>query len=189
MTKKELIYTEAAKLFRDKGYKSASVRDLAKAVNLQASSLYSHIGSKEEILRDICFKNAYRFVEGMDRVEEEGGTAIEKIRALIALHVKIATQDTTSVTVFNGEWKHLSEPHLRNFLRLRKNYEKRFRAIIVAGIKNGELKQINPNTAFFTILTSIQWLHFWYEPDKGMDVEELQQDIDILLIGGLKAKG
>lgn len=188
MTKKEEIYTEAAKLFRDKGYKSASVRDLAKAVKLQASSLYSHIGSKEEILRDICFKNAYRFIEGMDQVEKNGGTAIEKVRALIALHVKIATQDTTSVTVFNGEWKHLSEPHLRNFLSLRKNYEKRFRAIIVTGVKNGELKNVNPNTAFFTILTSIQWLHFWYESNKKMDIEELQRDINLLLIDGLAIK-
>ncbi|MFK7932777.1 MAG: TetR/AcrR family transcriptional regulator [Saprospiraceae bacterium] len=185
-SKKEIIYNAAAKLFRDKGYKSASVRDLAKAVNLQASSLYSHIGSKEEILREICFTNAHRFVKGMDQVEIEGGTTIDKIRALIALHVKIATEDTTSVTVFNGEWKHLSEPYLSDFLKLRKNYEKRFRAIIAAGVKGGELKDVNVNTAFFMILTSIQWLHFWYDAEKNMDIEKLQLDIEKILIKGLQ---
>lgn len=181
-----MIYAEAAKLFRDKGYKSASVRDLAKAVNLQASSLYSHIGSKEEILREICFSNAHRFIKGMDVIECKGGTAIDKVRALIALHVRVATEDTTSVTVFNGEWKHLSEPYLSDFLKLRKNYEKRFRAIIATGVQNGELKSIDTNTAFYTILTAVQWLHFWYDPNKHMDIEVLQRDLDTILVSGLK---
>lgn len=186
MTKKEIIYDAAAQLFRDKGYQAASMRDLAKAVNLQASSLYSHIGSKEEILREICFVNAHRFVRGMDEVEAAGGTAIDKIRALIALHVNIATEDTTSVTVFNGEWKHLSEPFLRDFLKLRKNYEKRFRSIIAVGIRNGELKSVAVSTAFYTILTSIQWLHFWYDPHKNMDGEQLKRDLETILISGLQ---
>jgi AcrR family transcriptional regulator len=44
--KKEAIYEAAAQLFREKGYKAASMRDLAERVDLKVSSLYSHIGSK-----------------------------------------------------------------------------------------------------------------------------------------------
>ena len=51
--KKELIYKEAALLFKEKGYQKASMRDLADRVNLKVSSLYSHIGSKEEILQKL----------------------------------------------------------------------------------------------------------------------------------------
>ena len=52
-TKKQLILEAAARLFRDKGYAATSMRDLARAVDLKASSLYNHIGSKEEILQNI----------------------------------------------------------------------------------------------------------------------------------------
>ena len=60
-SKREIILTAAAKLFRDRGYQATSMRDLAEAVELKASSLYNHIGSKEEILKEICMANADKF--------------------------------------------------------------------------------------------------------------------------------
>ena len=58
-TKKELVFEAAGKLFMEKGYLAASMRELAERVGLeQASSLYNHLKSKEEVLRKICFDNA-----------------------------------------------------------------------------------------------------------------------------------
>ena len=55
-TRKANIYEAAVQLFRDKGYPAATMRDLADRVGLkQASSLYNHVSSKEEILQNICF--------------------------------------------------------------------------------------------------------------------------------------
>ena len=76
--KKQIIQEAAVRLFRDKGYSATSMRDLADAVNLKASSLYNHISSKEEILKDICFENAHRFLDGMEEVEVMPVTATEK---------------------------------------------------------------------------------------------------------------
>ena len=114
----------------EKGYNAASMRDLAERVQLKASSLYSHIGSKEEILVKICFDNAHRFTEGMDKVEKMNCNAAEKIESLLKLHIRTAIEETTAVTVFNDEWRHLSEPYLNDFISMRKDYENRFRKII-----------------------------------------------------------
>ena len=102
-TKKEIIQEAAAHLFRDKGYSATSMRDLAEAVNLKASSLYNHISSKEEILRNICFDNAHRFISGMEEVEksilrqalsESGGNKTKTAKGLgitrEGLHKKIS---------------------------------------------------------------------------------------------------
>lgn len=187
--KKEVIYEAAAQLFREKGYKAASMRDLAERVDLKVSSLYSHIGSKEELLQKICFDNAQLFVEGMNLVEAQESTAIEKIKALIALHVDIAVKNPTSVTVFNDEWKHLTNKgensNLSLFLRLRKDYENRFQQIIIQGTKEGELKNINSNIALYTILTSVRWLHYWYKPARSVQPELLKKQIANLLLNGL----
>ena len=67
-SKREIILTAAAKLFRDRGYQATSMRDLAEAVELKASSLYNHIGSKEEILKEICMANADKFSDGMQKI-------------------------------------------------------------------------------------------------------------------------
>jgi AcrR family transcriptional regulator len=187
--KKEAIYEAAAQLFREKGYKAASMRDLAERVDLKVSSLYSHIGSKEELLQKICFDNAQLFVEGMNLVEGQAISTIEKIKALIALHVDIAVKNPTSVTVFNDEWKHLTSvgknSNLSAFLKLRKDYENRFQEIIIQGIKEGALKNINSNIALYTILTSVRWLHDWYKPTRSIQPELLKEQIAGLLLNGL----
>jgi TetR/AcrR family transcriptional regulator, cholesterol catabolism regulator len=61
---KHKIFEEAARLFQENGYLAASMRDLAQRVGLQVSSLYSHIGSKEELLQKICFDSARAYTEG-----------------------------------------------------------------------------------------------------------------------------
>ncbi|MCB0521658.1 MAG: TetR/AcrR family transcriptional regulator [Saprospiraceae bacterium] len=182
---KDRIFEEAAKLFQEKGYLAASMRDLAERVQLQVSSLYSHIGGKEEILHKICFDNARHFLEGIKMAEDMDATPTEKVRFLISLHIQIATSDITSVTIFSDEWRHLSEPYLAEFLALRKDYEKRFSKIIQQGVDNGEFISINVTIALFTILTSLRWLHRWYPEKRGISVKSLETEILNLLLHGL----
>jgi AcrR family transcriptional regulator len=187
-TKRQVISEAAAKLFRDKGYSATSMRDLAEMVQLKASSLYNHIGSKEEILRDICFENARRFQTGMEQIEHLGGSAADKVKALLRLHIAIATEDVTSVTAFNDEWRHLSEPYLSEFKAMRRDYEHRFQAIIEAGIRQGEFKNLNAFTSLYTIFSSVRWLHDWYKPERNTSPEELFEQISTLLLQGLAAE-
>lgn len=187
-TKKQIVFEAAAELFMEKGYLAASMRELADRVGLeQASSLYNHLKSKEEVLRKICLENADKFINGIQEVEQTENDPVGQIKALIHLHIKIATEDPTSVTVFNDEWRHLSEPYLSDFLQKRKNYETRFKTIIEKGIQNKVFIDIDPRVAFYTILTSVRWIHYWYKPERSLSVEKLESDIFSLLIEGLKS--
>ena len=187
-TKKELVFEAAGKLFMEKGYLAASMRELAERVGLeQASSLYNHLKSKEEVLRKICFDNANKFIKGITEIEQQQVSASEKVKQLIELHIRVAIEDFTSVTVFNDEWRHLSEPFLSDFLALRKDYETRFKHIIDEGIASGEFKKINPTVALYTILTSIRWIHYWYNEDRNPNRAALEKDITGLLLTGLES--
>jgi TetR/AcrR family transcriptional regulator, cholesterol catabolism regulator len=186
-TKKQIVFEAAAELFMEKGYLAASMRELAERVGLeQASSLYNHLKSKEEVLRKICLENADKFITGITFIEKSSVAPAEQLRALIHLHISIAVEDPTSVTVFNDEWRHLSEPYLSEFLQKRRDYENRFKAIIQSGIQNGVFKNIDPTVALYTILTSIRWIHYWYKPTRNVSVEKLEADVFSLLIEGLK---
>ena len=185
-SKKQIIFEAAALLFRDKGYTATSMRDLAEKVNLKASSLYNHIGSKEEILREICFANAEQFSQGMAEVEALQTSAADKVRALIRIHINVATSDFTSVTAFNDEWRHLSEPHLSEFKTRRRDYEKRFQTIIEKGIREGEFKQLDSFTALYTIFSSMRWLYDWYKPERDVTPDQLYEQVSTLLMSGLE---
>lgn len=185
--KKQIILEAAARLFREKGYAATSMRDLAQAVDLKASSLYNHISGKEGILREICFKHADRFHQELKTIENQEGSAETKVRALIHLHIQVATEDITSITAFNDEWRHLTEPYLSDFISLRKAYESRFRAIIEAGMQDGSFKVFHPNVALYTILSAIRWIYDWYRPGKSISRQELEDQIAGLLLNGLNA--
>lgn len=186
-SKKQIIYEVAAKLFKEKGYPVTSMRDLAAAVGLKkASGLYSHIGSKEELLQNICLNNAKHYLKGMKSIESLIASPTKKTRLLIDFHIKTAIENPTSVTVFNDEWQHLSEPFLADFLEMRRDYEKRFFSIIVEGIERKEFKSINPTLALYTILSSIKWVHYWYRPDRSISVQQLTDNIIALLLTGIE---
>jgi len=187
-TRKERIYEAAARSFRDKGFAATSMRDLAREVGLTASSLYNHIASKEEILQEICFRNARRYLEEMDAVENMPGSSIDKVQALLHLHIRLATEDVTSITAFNDEWRHLSEPYLSDFKQLRRDYENRFRAILRAGMAAGELKPHSESVALYSLLSSIRWLYDWYRPGRSIGTEELKRDLLDMLMHGLAAR-
>ncbi|MFX9050258.1 helix-turn-helix domain-containing protein, partial [Acinetobacter baumannii] len=55
ISRKEVIIEKAAILFKEKGFKAASMRELADIVGVEAASLYNHIKSKNELLNIICF--------------------------------------------------------------------------------------------------------------------------------------
>lgn len=184
-TKKKMIYEAAARLFRDKGYSATSMRDLAKAVDLKASSLYNHIKSKEEILQGICFENARKFLKGMSEVEAMSASNPDKVRALIHLHISIATEDITSVTAFNDEWRHLSDPMLSEFLQLRKDYEQRFKAIIEQGIAKGDFRPLDPSILLYTLFSSIRWVYDWFKPERAVDQDKLESEIAEFLMRGM----
>ncbi len=186
MKRKEEIQTAAARLFGEKGFTASSVRDIAHAVGLGAASLYNHMGSKDELLSDICFRCAHSFLEGMKHIETNLHDPLDQIRELIRLHIHIALHDTSSVTVFNDEWRHLPEPQLTSFLRLRRNYETSYLGIIRKGMKEGKLRPMDPDVMYQMILSSLRWVHLGGKKKTKLTEDQLTEQITSVLIKGIQ---
>ena len=187
LTRKEQVIRKAAELFREKGYAASSMRDLAQKLGIEAASLYSHIKSKEEILRNLCFDMAAEFRKSLDEVEKQKGSASERLRNGIIGHIQVMAKDLTASAVFMNEHRHLSQPYLRDFLLLRINYINRFKAIIEAGMKTGEFKEnIDKKLAVMTLFSSLNWMPQWYDPNSNIVPVELGQQLAEMLVNGLK---
>lgn len=187
-SKKQQILEAAARLFRDKGYAATSMRDLAREVHLQASSLYNHIESKEQLLREICFGTAEKFLHAMEEAEQLQAPAGDKIEHLLRCHVRMAVQEPVSVTSFNDEWRHLHEPFLTEFRTMRQDYERRFLNLLQQGIAAGQLTAIEPRIALFTLFSAIRWLYDWFRPGKTLSAEQVESAVLRLLMSGLFKK-
>lgn len=187
LSRKEQVIRKAAELFREKGYAAASMRDLAQMLGIEAASLYSHIKSKEEILRTLCFDMATEFRASLDEVEKQNATASEKLRRGIIGHIQVMARDLTASAVFMNEHRHLSQPYLRDFLLLRINYINRFKKIIEEGVRSGEFKDtIDKKLAVMTLFSSLNWMPMWYDPVGAIEPVELGLQLADMLVNGLK---
>jgi AcrR family transcriptional regulator len=185
-TRREVIITNAAVLFKEKGFKAASMRELADVVGVEAASLYNHIHSKSELLHIICFEVANRYMQTMDEIELEATTSIQKIEKLLRFLITSMVLQYDEVYVSDREWKHLSEPYLSNFQSQRRTFRKRFAAIIELGIKKKEIKKIDAPTAVLILLHAVSGIESWHRSKVKINGIELEENMIAILVGGLK---
>lgn len=184
-SKKDVITQKAAALFKTKGFSSASMRELAEAVGVEAPSLYNHIGSKSELLQEICFKVANAFTLYLDTAESTPSGFATRLEQIIRFHIRMMLDHFDEVYVANHEWKHLKEPYLSNFLIQRRGYEKRLICLLEDGISLKEFKQTNPYVAVLTILSAVRGLEFWQQHKKNISSQVLEDDMVTHLLKGI----
>ncbi|MES2847611.1 MAG: TetR/AcrR family transcriptional regulator [Bacteroidota bacterium] len=184
-SKKEVILKKAATLFKTKSFSASSMRELADVVGVEAPSLYNHIGSKSELLQDICFKIGNQFTEQIESIRNSNKTMVAKIEAVIRFHIEIMAENFDEVYVANHEWKHLNEPYLTDFLTIRRSYEKSLMGFIEEGINKNEIKPVNPYVTVLTILSAVRGLEFWQRNKKNVPLQVLENDMVNQLLNGI----
>lgn len=185
MTRRQEIIKIAKTLFRERGYKSVSMRDIAKVMDFKAASLYNHISSKEEILAEIVLGVARFFTEEMEHVKNLDADVKTRLEAVINHHIDITLKNPEAIAIVNNDWMHLEGIHFDEFLKLRNTYEQDLRDMIGQGITVGDIKSQNVEIILFSMLSTLRTLHSWYRKRSGMDGEVLKKDITEILLNGI----
>lgn len=178
----------AAKLFSQRGYHGTSIQHLADALGLQKGSLYSHIGSKEELLFDVVNDGADRFLERGEQAHAMPAFASVRLRRLLVNHVETAIEHLHAATVFLNEWRYLSEDRRRIVQEKRDRYEQIVRDIVDEGVSTGEFRDdANVRFAARLVLSAGNWTYAWFKPGGELGPTEIGEKFADLLIRGLEA--
>jgi TetR/AcrR family transcriptional regulator, cholesterol catabolism regulator len=170
ISRRQAIEDVASDLFRERGYAATSIRDIARALSVQGASLYAHVTSKEDVLWAIVDRAATRFEAAADRAEHDAerrrpGDPVETLAALVRAHVEVLTADVDEAGVFVSEWRALGPDRRAAILARRDAYELRFRRQIEAGIAVGAFSMTDPSIAAATLLSALNGVATWYDPD------------------------
>jgi AcrR family transcriptional regulator len=175
-TRRQEIEDVASSLFHEYGYSGTSVRDIARALDIQGASLYAHVASKQDVLWSIVDGTASRFEAAADAVTpardaESAGSApdpADRLAALVRAHVGIVTDDVERASVFIHEWRSLSSERRAEIARRRDAYEQRFRDVIADGVGAYAFAPVDPVAAAAYLLTALNGLVAWYRPDRRL---------------------
>jgi AcrR family transcriptional regulator len=174
-TRRREIDAVAGELFHAQGYAATSVRDIARALDMQGASLYAHVTSKEDLLWSIVDRAAAAFEAGAEAalVESAGGDAVDRLAAFVEAHVEVVTADPGRASVFVTEWRHLSEPRRGRIAARRDAYEGDLRALIVDGIASGAFRSTDPAVAAVFLLSALNGIAAWYSPEGRLSPDRI----------------
>ena len=187
LTRRRQIEDVASALFGHRGYAATSMRDIAKALDLQGGSLYAHIPSKEAVLAAIVEEAADAFHAAVRPIAEGPGTAAERLRAMIGAHVGVVTGGRDRAKVFLFEWTFLAPERREAVARSRATYQGYFERVIGEGVATGELAAADPRLAAVFLLSAMNGMAHWYRPDGRLGPDALAAQYAGLFLEGLRA--
>lgn len=132
------IYEQALVLFANRGYHGVSVREIAQACGIKASSIYAHVSSKEQLLHDLILMAHEEHREGLrDALLGAGADPVDQLRALTTAHVRYHAEYATLAMVGNNELHALSDDSAVEIQAIRAADLQLFTDVIERGVKLG----------------------------------------------------
>jgi AcrR family transcriptional regulator len=180
--KKEEILKKAVQLFLMKGYEKTSMRDLGKAVGIQAPGLYYYFKNKKQILQQINDDSWQKFHEMILDEAKRVVNPEEKIKLYIRNMIKyqFVLAEKTLIVDDSIPMRHVKgrrEEEREVFYFLRDTLCE------LAESKNLRNK-INSTLAAFTLFSMVARIYRWYKPDGRLNLEELTEQVTQLFLCG-----
>ena len=187
-TRKDQIYEVAERLFSERGYHATTIREIARELQIEGGSLYSHISGKQDLLYEIVLRGSEQFLRAAREVLASGGPAREQLRELMRRHLAIMAESTPRAIVHFHEWRHL-EPERQAVIRARRDeYEGYIRQIIRIGVAGGEFMPNDERLISLQVLSLLNWTYQWYSPGGTWNADDLANHFFELLMLGLEPR-
>lgn len=179
------ILETGARIFAEKGYDATSMRDISNAAGVSKALLYHHFSSKDDIYARIAFNATQHLNSFVKSRIPEDGTAAEKLRAFMVSAARFFSEHRSAwIAASNAFWSDPDQRRMDLRIARRRQFENMLRDIIREGVASGEFNDLDPVSTGRLVLSGINWMHRWYDPEKALSAEEIvDQYADILLMG------
>ena len=156
------VIDTACELFAERGYQGTSMKDVAEALGVRASSLYNHVTSKQDILFAIMDKAMDRALTAQAEALAGVGDVSGQLRAATESLVLDFLRNPAEVTVCNTEVRSLDPANRDAIVAKRDRYAGQVRAIIARGCEAGRFRTDNPQLAAFAVLEMGNGAKSWF---------------------------
>ena len=150
-------------------------------MGVNVSTLYSHIESKQEILKIVALGVADTFTNKTQDVNLKQENAILKIEQIINLYINIALENPERMDMLEKNWIYLENESLEYYKQLRLNFEHNLKTILQEGIATGLLKDINLEIMLNFLLHTLRSINKWYPYKKNITKKTLKNDLSLLI--------
>ncbi len=155
------ILSAARQLFADKGFRNASMQEIAAAAEFATGTLYNFFQSKEELFFELLLATVEEHLATVLPVLEAPGDEREKLSLFIRLHSRIVQERGAALRLFllEGQGRYLPGPRVE---AKKKEIDERvirpLSNVIAAGIQKGFFNEIDPLIAAKCLAAALESL-------------------------------
>lgn len=162
----------ALHLFAKHGFAAVSMRQIAKAVGVQAGALYNYTPDKQALLFSLMQGHMDDALTTWRAMPEEG-SAVERLERFVRFHIGFHLPRPESVFVSYMELRNLEPENFAVIERMRRDYEDSLEAILQAGLEDGVFDVPDPKIATLAVIAMLTGVTTWYRPDGRLSADEV----------------
>jgi AcrR family transcriptional regulator len=179
--RRQLILDTAARLFGERGYDGASVRDIAEQVGLLPGSIYHHFSSKDDLFVEVHKEGFRQLSDTVEQALSSESDPWARLEIACASHIRALVEGNSISTVTGFSLFSLKEPRLK--IRLQRDRD-RYETIFVGLVAALDL----PGTIDRTLLRmflfgALNWTLVWFRPGKKSP-QNIARQLVTLVRGG-----
>lgn len=183
--RRQQVVVEAATLFDEVGYVSATMDDIAKRVGVAKPTLYHYFQSKDQILHAI-------HQDFIDILLARHAQRSETKQPPEALLLAIMTDVLGLMETHRGHVRVFFEHHrqlakeAKGPIRLKRaQYQRAVEELFAAGMRSGEFKAIDPPLTTLALFGMCNWAYQWYRPGGSLAPADIAEQFWKFLVFGI----
>lgn len=138
--RREKIIQAASKVFAEKGYHQATIRDISKASGLGPGTIYNYVKKKEDILYLVYNKLTTMLTESLMETIKNNNDPLEQLKEALRKTIEIAWDYQDLILLMYQETAALDKESLHYVLKRESDYVSLIEKIISRGRKKGVIK-------------------------------------------------
>lgn len=167
------VRAAAASLFAEQGYRATGVRDIADALGIGATSIYSHIKSKSELLHEILIDTLDAILAVQHEAVASSPDVVEQLRRAAESQVRFLVEHPQEAVITIRDFRWAEGDALSAIYERRRRYRKAFEDLLIEGVSQGRMSVSNAKITAFAIIEMAEGVPRWFRPAGEVSINQL----------------
>jgi AcrR family transcriptional regulator len=171
----------------ERGYHGTSLRDVAKVVGVQMSSLYYYYPGKQALLVDVMRTTLTDLIAEVGAAIDGAPDPRAKLIAGMRAHIMFHAERRKENVIADSEIRSLEPEQRPAIIALRDAYERLFADVLEDGRRTGAFELADVRVALAALLAMTNGVATWYRPRGRLALTTVADQYCGILLGGIGA--
>ena len=167
------IYRVIAHLFAYRGYHSTSMREIARELGMNQSSLYHYFTSKQDILFTLMNNAMDDVLAVLEEISSMDLLPEDRLNGVLGFYTHYYAGDQERLILLINEMNSLNEEYRSILVGKQRQYVRLIKSILKELSGQDKIKQIDPVIATFAFFGMVHYTIKWYHKDGRVSLDQL----------------